>query len=60
MCATCPLLGNFGDSVFLKDYDVSIQNQVVCTLTIGRLYLMASYSVTSFMIMSAIWYIQFV
>ena len=33
MCATS-LPGNFGDSVFLKGYDVSIQNQVVCTLAI--------------------------
>ena len=35
----CHLLlpGKFGDSVFLKGYDVSIQNQVVCTLAIGAL-----------------------
>ena len=32
---TSPLRGNFGDSDFLKDYNVSIQNQVVCTLGIG-------------------------
>ena len=32
---TSPLRGNFGDSDFLKDYNVSIQNQVVCILGIG-------------------------
>ena len=55
-----PPPGNFEDSVFLKGYDVSIQNKVVCTLAIGGLYLMASYLVTSLTIMIAILYIQFV